>query len=95
MLSRTLTAYAVILCIILSGCTVLAGCTQKEPASVVVKTGAGYVSGTDQDGIRVFHAIPFAAPPTGELRWRAPAPVQPWDGVKDATRYAAGCPQPG
>jgi para-nitrobenzyl esterase len=95
MMRRTLTSYVVILCIILAGCTLFAGCTQNEQPPVVIKTVAGYVSGINQDGIRVFHGIPFAAPPTGDLRWRPPAPVQPWDGLRDATRYSAGCPQPG
>lgn len=35
-----------------------------------------------------FLGIPYAAPPTGENRWRAPQPVEPWPGVRDATRYA-------
>jgi para-nitrobenzyl esterase len=41
----------------------------------------------------VFKAIPFAAPPVGELRWREPQPVKPWRGVRDATRYSAACAQ--
>ena len=61
----------------------------------MVKTDAGSVSGINQDGIRVYLGIPFAAPPTGDLRWRPPAPVQPWDGVKETKRYSATCPQPG
>lgn len=40
-----------------------------------------------------FLGIPFAQPPVGRNRWRAPQPVQPWDGVKDATAYAPDCPQ--
>ena len=40
-----------------------------------------------------FLGIPYAAPPTGENRWRAPQPVEPWPGVRDATRYAPDCPQ--
>jgi para-nitrobenzyl esterase len=41
----------------------------------------------------VFKAIPFAAPPVGDLRWREPQPVEPWRGVRDATRYSAACMQ--
>jgi len=41
----------------------------------------------------VFKSIPFAAPPLGTLRWREPQPIQPWQGVRDATRYSAACIQ--
>jgi para-nitrobenzyl esterase len=80
---------------ILIGSSFLAGCTQKEPASGIVKTDDGYVSGTDQNGIRVYNGIPFAAPPTGDLRWRPPEPAHPWEGVKETQQYSATCPQPG
>ncbi|MDO9323356.1 MAG: carboxylesterase family protein [Methanoregula sp.] len=90
-----------IICLILMGLVFMAGCTQKgsEPGgvniSVVVKTDAGTVSGMQQDGFRVYHGIPFAAPPTGDLRWRPPAPVKPWESVKETKAYSATCPQPG
>jgi Carboxylesterase type B len=64
----------------------------KDPA--LVKTDSGYVSGKQEDGLRVYLGIPFAAPPVGDLRWRPPAPVHPWDGIKQATAYAANPPQP-
>lgn len=95
MQSRKLTAGILALCLILIGSFLLAGCTQDKPATATVKTDAGYVSGSNQDGIKVFLGIPFAAPPTGDLRWRAPAPVQPWDDIKETQQYAATCPQPG
>ncbi|HEY5227726.1 MAG TPA: carboxylesterase family protein, partial [Opitutaceae bacterium] len=38
-------------------------------------------------GVRVFEGIPFAAPPVGDLRWRAPQPVAPWKGVRMATAF--------
>jgi para-nitrobenzyl esterase len=83
-------------CLFLIGFSLLAGCSQKEPGiSGVVKTDAGYVSGIQQDGLRVYHGIPFAAPPTGDLRWRPPAPVKSWDGVKESKAYSSTCPQPG
>lgn len=59
-----------------------------------VRTRSGAVSGTLQDGIRVFRGIPYATPPTGKLRWQPPAAVQPWAGVRDATAFAASCIQP-
>nr|WP_319376137.1 carboxylesterase family protein [uncultured Methanoregula sp.] len=85
--------YILVICLVIAGCVLFAGCTQKAPDTTVVKTDAGYVSGINQDGIRVYHGIPFAAPPTGDLRWRPPAPVQPWEGVKQAKEYSAICPE--
>lgn len=55
----------------------------------VVKTDAGLVSGTVKDDIHVFKGIPFAAPPVGDLRWKAPQPVQHWTGVKVCDKFSA------
>jgi len=43
--------------------------------------------------VRVYKGIPFAAPPVGDLRWRPPQPVKPWQGVLDCKEYAPICPQ--
>jgi para-nitrobenzyl esterase len=86
--------YALVLCLVLTGLLLLAGCTRTGPAPGVVKTDAGVVSGIQQDGLFVYLGIPFAAPPTGDLRWRPPAPVQPWDGTKETTAFSPVCPQP-
>lgn len=63
-----------------------------------VKVTGGLISGTsvEQDGqpIHVFKGIPFAAPPVGDLRWRPPQPVIPWEGVRTCVEYAPACPQP-
>ena len=55
----------------------------------VVNTTAGKVSGVENNGIQVFKGIPFAAPPVGDLRWKAPQPVTPWDGVKKCVAFGA------
>ncbi|UOE49900.1 carboxylesterase family protein [Mucilaginibacter sp. SMC90] len=57
----------------------------------VVATDAGKVSGlTNQGGdVHIYKGIPFAAPPVGDLRWKEPQPVKPWDGVKKCTEFAA------
>jgi para-nitrobenzyl esterase len=89
------TSCVLVICLALIGFSFLAGCAQKEPASGIVKTDTGYVSGINQGGLRVYLGIPFAAPPTGDLRWRPPAQVKLWDGVKDTKEYSATCPQPG
>jgi len=63
----------------------------------VVDTSAGRIKGTvvNEEGavVRVFKGVPYAAPPVGDLRWRAPRPPVPWKGVRDATEWAARAPQ--
>src|SRR5512147_769355 len=64
-------------------------------AAAPVRTKSGLVEGTTTDGgaVRVFRGIPFAAPPVGELRWKAPQPVKAWDGVRPAAEFASYCAQ--
>ncbi|MGY1720987.1 carboxylesterase/lipase family protein [Blastococcus sp. SYSU DS0552] len=64
-----------------------------DPAPLVVPTTEGAVEGTSTGNYRLFQGIPFAAPPVGELRFRPPAPAQPWQGVRDATAPGSPCPQ--
>ncbi|WP_432497660.1 carboxylesterase family protein [Kineococcus gypseus] len=60
----------------------------------VVRTTAGAVrSGPPRRGVRSFRGIPYAAPPVGEHRLRAPAPVVPWCGVREADRPSPVAPQ--
>lgn len=61
-----------------------------------VVTTHGAVRGTvdAHTGIRRWKGIPYAAPPVGELRWRAPRPPEPWTGVRDATTFGPAAPQP-
>jgi para-nitrobenzyl esterase len=53
----------------------------------------GRVAGVAANGIVSFKGIPFAAPPVGPLRWKAPQPVMPWTGVKQSDGYGASCIQ--
>jgi len=53
----------------------------------------GRAAATVTNGISSFKGIPFAAPPTGALRWKAPQPVKPWTGVKQASAYGPACVQ--
>ena len=64
-------------------------CTNLASAAVTIDTGQ--VEGTAQDGMTVYLGIPFAAPPVGDLRWRAPQPAAKWTGVKSATAFAPAC----
>jgi para-nitrobenzyl esterase len=64
----------------------------KEPVRVESGLLSGAAGGTA--GVRVFKGVPFAAPPVGDLRWRAPqAPVK-WDGVRKADQFGKACMQP-
>jgi len=58
-----------------------------------VHLDSGSVSGNPVDdfGVRAFKGIPFAAPPVGDLRWRAPQPAAHWDGVRKAEQFASNC----
>jgi len=62
-----------------------------------IKIDAGVVTGTagTSPEIRAFKGIPFAAPPTGNNRWRAPQPVAHWSGTRQATEYGPRCTQGG
>ena len=58
-----------------------------------VQVEAGIVRGfpPDDHGVLAFKGIPYAAPPVGDLRWRAPLPPKAWTGMRDATQFGARC----
>ena len=60
-----------------------------------VRIASGTLQGTTlpDSNIRTFLGIPFAAPPVGKLRWQAPQPVQPWDGIRKADAFGPRCMQ--
>ena len=60
----------------------------------IATTGDGAVRGVAAGSINEFLGIPYAAPPTGHLRWRPPQPPAEWQGVRDATQFGPSCPQP-
>ena len=62
---------------------------------MIVETESGPVQGFTQEQLNYFLGIPYAAPPTGEYRWRAPRPAKRWDRRKpyDATYFKAECMQ--
>ncbi len=81
-------ALAIAASLSIAAAPVLAG----EPTGPVA-TQSGAVSGRVEDGIASWKGIPFAAPPVGALRWRAPQPVKPWKGLRETTSYASDCMQ--
>ncbi|WDS37765.1 carboxylesterase family protein [Pseudoxanthomonas sp.] len=66
---------------------------QAATPTAITTIETGELRGSTAGGVTAFKGIPFAAPPIGELRWRAPQPAAKWSGVRDATRYAADCMQ--
>ena len=56
-------------------------------AQTQVKATEGVLEGKDLSGITVFKGVPFAAPPVGNLRWKAPQPAAHWNGVREAKEY--------
>jgi len=65
-----------------------ASCTKENPNVITVE--GGKVQGYESNGLTIFKGIPFAAPPVGDLRWKAPQPVNPWDTILIADHYATG-----
>ena len=70
----------------------VAGVTWRVPLEV--PTGAGRVRGRREAGLTAWRGVPYAAPPVGRLRFRAPRPPEPWAGVRDATAAGPLPPQP-
>jgi len=62
-------------------------------ADLVVDLQDGKVQGDMSGEARRFLAIPYAKPPLGELRWKAPVPADPWTGVRHETQFAQNCAQ--
>ncbi len=71
----------------------LAHAGRAQPPTPQASVTGGVVSGVRDRDVVSFKAIPFAAPPVGDLRWRPPQPVKPWRGVRPGDRYGALCEQ--
>lgn len=72
---------------------VAAGAQTPPADGSVVKVSDGLIRGQVTDGVLSFKGIPYAAPPVGDLRWRAPQAPAAWQGVRDATAFASDCKQ--
>lgn len=70
-----------------------AGTPASEPG--LVQLAGGRLRGDVADDHVTYSAIPYAAPPVEDLRWRPPEPARPWSGVRDATTPSTPCPQVG
>src|SRR6185295_16130164 len=70
-----------------------AGTVASSQPPPIVRLESGDLQGVVGDGVVSFKGIPFAAPPTGELRWRPPQPAARWTGVRQAAEFGANCMQ--
>ena len=69
-----------------------------EKSATIVETASGALRGfvlAGDESVRVYRGIPFAQPPTGELRWRPPVTDVAWDGIRDASAFGPPCWQTG
>jgi len=67
--------------------------TPALAAKIAIRIDQGVLNGETEDDVQVFRGIPFAAPPIGDLRWRAPQPAPNWTGAREATDFGPICPQ--
>lgn len=65
----------------------------QNPFADVVRIDTGGLKGVAEQDVISFKGIPYAEPPIGELRWRAPQPPKAWDGVRDAANFGPECMQ--
>lgn len=84
---------------VIGGYALLCGCVTAPEGGVgaaapVVDMPAGVVSGVRESDANVFRAIPYALAPVGERRWRPPAPMPSWDGIRPAEEAGVACMQP-
>ncbi len=83
----------------LAACTTAVGpsTSQARPPGparrLIVATAEGSLRGQAAGAVDEFLGVPYAAPPVGPLRWRAPQPAAHWKGVRSATRFGPHCPQ--
>ena len=73
--------------------SILGGCSNTRPGAIV-QTQAGAIQGEISADVHRFLGIPYAEPPFGALRFKAPARRKSWDGLLVADQYGAICPQP-
>ncbi len=83
---------AIAICALFAGATASAAAATDSTAPVV-KTRTGEVRGLVKGNVREFLGVPYAAPPVGAMRWRAPLALPSWRGVRDATKFGSSCAQ--
>ena len=83
-----------LLTIIFTLCAVMTAVDLQGQALLKTHVETGDIEGVPDGTLAVYKAIPYAAPPVGNLRWREPQPAQPWEGVLKAEKFGPLPPQP-
>lgn len=85
----------IVLGLLLTGWSPVAAAVAAAPGHLAIGVSGGVVEGrlNEAGDARIFEGIPFAAPPLGERRWRPPAPVIAWQGIRKVDRPAPACLQ--
>ena len=79
--------------VLVAGASGAVASSASGAANPIVRIDNGLVRGAGAAGVSTFLGLPYAAPPTGNLRWRPPRPAAAWSGVRDATQFGPSCPQ--
>jgi len=66
---------------------------QADPLTVKTEQGKAHGKTLNDGKVKAFLGLPYAAPPVGELRWKAPQPPVKWKGTRDASKFGAHCAQ--
>lgn len=94
MLNRPLATLALALAFAASTTAPVADAANAAPAAAPrASVHAGTLAGLQRGTVDVFLGVPYARAPVGALRWRAPEPATPWNGVRAATTFGPSCPQ--
>ncbi|HWE50054.1 MAG TPA: carboxylesterase family protein [Bryobacteraceae bacterium] len=88
-LRRLLVQALPVVCLVLSS-----GDFAQAQQGPIARPSAGALEGRTEGRLKVFKGIPYAQPPVGQARWKAPVPMTPWTGVKKATAFGPACVQP-
>jgi para-nitrobenzyl esterase len=86
-------AVSVAATVLVAGASRAVASSASAGANPIVRIDGGLIRGAGAAGVYSFRGLPYAAPPTGNLRWRPPQPASSWSGIRDATQFGPSCPQ--
>ena len=81
--------------LVVAAAIILMASNATSSSRPTVKTEDGRVQGQRSNAVNSFYGLPYAAPPVGDSRWRAPSPADHWTGVRSATQFKPACMQTG